>query len=74
MEHKPNYSAAFSHLDDQLTELEMSVTDVMLEAAHAADEYTFICCQEILMLAGKIFRKAKLMERNAEEEAQDGTT
>ena len=74
MEHKPNYSAAFSNLDDQLTELEMRVTDVMLEAAHAADEYTILCCQEILILAGKIFRKVELMERNAEEEAQDGET
>lgn len=74
MEHKPNYGPAFSHLDDQLTDLEMGVIDVMLEAAHAADEYTILCCQEILMLAGKIFRKVELMERNADEEAQNGTT
>ncbi len=69
MEHTPNYLPLFSALEDKLTELEMGIFDLLVGASHCKDEYTFLCCAEMLKHTGEIFRQTEQMEVSAEEDA-----
>ena len=69
MEHTPNYLPLFSALEDKLTELEVSIFDTLAEASHCKDEYTFLCCTEMLKHTGEIFRQTERMEVSAEDDA-----
>ena len=69
MEHTHNYLPLFSALEDKLTDLEVSISDILLEASHCKDEYTFLCCTEMLKHTGEIFRQAERMKVSAEDDA-----